>query len=119
MVVSFWDVFIFQENNELVLKEDDFASIQLGFHPKSQSISKISNELGFGPEFMVFMDDNIFEIAQVLTIHPYIDVILAGPTPEQTLSRLASNTYFNAVSLSESDVQRNVRSIALKKQTKT
>jgi FkbH-like protein len=107
---------IFQENLELVLKEEDFASIQLSWEPKSSSISRVSEELGFGSEFMVFMDDNIFEIAQVLTIHPFIDVIFAGPTPDQTLDRLSTSSFFNSVSLSKEDLERSSRGTLLKEQ---
>ena len=107
---------IFNENSELVLNEEDFSSIQLGWHPKSSSISRISEDLGFGAEFMVLMEDNIFEIAQILTNHPYIDVILAGPTPDQTLDRLSTALFFNAVSISQEDLERNARGILFKEQ---
>lgn len=107
---------IFKENSELVLKEEDFSSIQLGWHPKSHSISQISEDLGFGPEFMVFMDDNIFELAQVLTVHPYIDIVLAGPAPDQTLERLTSSHFCNMLSVSDEDLKRSARGAILRKQ---
>ena len=107
---------IFKENSELALKEEDFSSIQLGWHPKSESVSRVSEDLGVGSELMVLMEDNIFEIAQVLTAHPYIDVIFAGPSPEQTLDRLSATLFFNAVSISEEDLERSARGILLKEQ---
>ena len=57
---------IFAENKELALNLDDFASIQLGWLPKSEYISQVSNDLGFGSDLMVYLDDSLFEVAQVL-----------------------------------------------------
>jgi FkbH-like protein len=107
---------VFTENEDLALKLDDFASIQLGWLPKSDYVSQVSNELGFGSDFMVYMDDSLFEIAQVLSAHPYMDVIMAGPDSQSTITRLTSYRFFNAVSLSSEDLERGSRALKLKEQ---
>jgi FkbH-like protein len=107
---------IFDENNELLLSLDDFASMQFGWIPKSDSVSQVSNELGFGSDLMVYLDDSLFEIAQVLSAHPYMDVILAGPDSQSTITRLASYRFFNAVSVSSDDLERGSRALKLKEQ---
>jgi FkbH-like protein len=107
---------VFTENEDLALKLDDFASLQLGWLPKSDYVSQVSNELGFGSDFMVYMDDSLFEIAQVLSAHPYMDVIMAGPDSQSTITQLTSYRFFNAVSLSSEDLERGSQALKLKEQ---
>jgi len=107
---------IFEENTDLVLKADDFASVQVTFNPKSHSIAQVSSELSFGTEFMVFVDDSMFELAEAVVVHPHLDVVMAGPEPEATLRALSECRYFNAVSLSAEDLKRGTAALALKQQ---
>ena len=107
---------IFTENKELALNLKDFASIQLGWLPKSEYISQVSNDLGFGSDLMVYLDDSLFEIAQVLSVHPYMDAVIAGPDSQSTITRLANYRFFNAVSLSSDDLERGSRALKLKEQ---
>jgi len=107
---------IFDENKSMPLNLADFASLQIGWAPKSDAVGRISKELGFGPEYMVFMDDSLYEIAQVLSVHPDIDVLWAGPDSQGTLDRLAQSRFFNALSLSDEDLQRGSRAALLKEQ---
>lgn len=107
---------IFDENPEMVLKQDDFASLHISWHPKSDAVTRISQELGFGAEFFVFVDDSLFEVAEVLKAHPHIDVIVAGQEPQTTLDRLYETRFFNAISVSQEDMDRGGRALALKRQ---
>ena len=107
---------IFTENKELALNLDDFASIQLGWLPKSEYISQVSNDLGFGSDFMVYVDDSLFEVAQVLSVHPYMDAIVAGPDSQSTITQLTSYRFFNSVSMSNEDLKRGSRTLKLKEQ---
>ena len=107
---------IFTENKELALILDDFASIQLGWLPKSEYISQVSNDLGFGSDLMVYLDDSLFEVAQVLSVHPYMDAIVAGPDSQSTITRLASYRFFNSVSMLNEDLKRGSRALKLKEQ---
>ena len=107
---------IFEENKELALSLDDFSSIQLGWFPKSDGVSQVSKELGFGSDLMVYLDDSLFEIAQILSAHPFMDVIMAGPDSQATINRLAHYRFFNSVSLSSEDLERSSRALKLKEQ---
>ena len=107
---------IFTENKELILNLNDFASIQLGWSPKSDAVSQVSSELGFGSDLMVYLDDSLFEIAQVLSAHPYMDAVMAGPDSKSTITRLAYYRFFNAVSISNEDLKRSSRTLILKEQ---
>lgn len=98
---------IFQDNPNVALTGDDFSSMQISWDPKSRSIARISAELGFGPEFMLFVDDNPFELAEALGRHPDLDVILAGPEPADTLAALADGRYFHTVRITDTDLSRH------------
>ena len=107
---------IFEENKELPLSLDDFSSLQLGWTPKSDGVSQVSKELGFGSDLMVYLDDSLYEIGQILSVHPYMDVIMAGPDSQSTITRLSEYRFFNAVSMSSEDLERNSRAFKLKEQ---
>ncbi len=107
---------IFQDNPRLCLKLDDFASMRVGFNPKSESIAEISTDLGFGTEFMVFMDDSLFELVEAMRMHPYLDVLRAGTGAEQTLTSLSQLRFWNNVSLSAADLTRSDAALSLKRQ---
>jgi FkbH-like protein len=101
---------------DLPLGVDDFASLQIGFGPKSAAIEQVAEDLGFGPEHMLLVDDSVFEIAEVLTRHPDIDVVLAGPSPDITLRNLSASRLFNIATVSEADLQRSARAHVLRRQ---
>jgi FkbH-like protein len=107
---------VFAENRDLVLREADFASVRVGFGPKSAAIGEVAGELGFGPEFLVFVDDSPFELAEAVAAHPHLDVVLAGPDPDATLRVLSESRFFHAVSLSADDLARGAASRTLKEQ---
>jgi FkbH-like protein len=107
---------IFTENHDLPLKLEDFASLQVGFAPKSESVRRVSEDLGFGPEFMVFVDDSVFELTEVISAHPWIDVVKAGPDAEATLRSFSDTRFFNALSLSKEDLERSQAATILKQQ---
>ena len=86
---------IFEDNPNVALTGDDFSSMQISWDPKSRSIARISAELGFGAEFMLFVEDNPFEPAEALGRHPDLDVILAGPEPAATLPALSAGPHFH------------------------
>ncbi len=98
---------VFDDNPDLALDADDFSSLQIHWEPKSKSIAQISRELGFGSEFMVFVDDNPFELAEVIGQHPYIDIIPADRDPLETLQRLADSRFFHTAQVTSADLSRH------------
>lgn len=104
------------KNRELALAPDDFATLQLSYGPKSEGVARATAELGFGVEFMVLVDDSLFELAEVLRAHPHIDVLLAGPDPLLTLDRMSESRFFDAVQLLDEDTLRGERAARLRQQ---
>jgi FkbH-like protein len=54
---------------------DDFVSIKIGWHPKSESISEILQETNVLPDSVLFLDDNPREIDEVQKVFPTIRCI--------------------------------------------
>ena len=107
-------------NSDIPLELDDFSSVQIDFVPKSHSIAQVSAELGFGVDYMLFIDDSTFELAEVLLTHPYIDVFRAEKDPETMLQRFIEGRFFNRVRLEDTDLARseNIRNIQLQREHK-
>ena len=70
-------------------------------------MSVIERDLNFATDLMVYVDDNLVDLAEVLSRFPYIDVVLAGPTADYTLNRLSSARYFNTFRVTEEDTRRH------------
>ena len=104
------------QNRDLVLSAADFASVHVSWDAKSSGLAHAAQALGFGVEFMVFLDDSLFEISEVLRTHPDVDVVLAGPQPQLTLDRLSESHFFDAVHLIAEDLERAGRAAALRQQ---
>lgn len=65
---------VFQVNQDIILKLDDFVSIKANWNPKSQNIIEIREELNIGFDSIVFVDDNPFEREEVK--NNLVDVIV-------------------------------------------
>jgi FkbH-like protein len=107
---------LIDENPEIPLDTSSFATIRAAYQPKSRSISEVAEDLGFGPEYMLYVDDSLYELSEVLLSHPYIDILHAGPEPDQTLSRFVRDRYFNDVAVSDEDLARKDAAKSLKRQ---
>jgi FkbH-like protein len=107
---------VFRENTDLRLTLDDFTVTEFSFGAKSEAVDRIAAAMGFGAEFMVFLDDSLFDIAEVLVAHPGVDVVRAGPEPEDTLRWLTASRLFNAVSVTAEDGARATAARALSQQ---
>jgi len=99
----------FDSHPGFALRSTDFASAQLHLQAKSLSISRIEQDLGFASDLMAFLDDSPQELVEVLLTHPWIDIVPAGPTPEQTLLRLAEAGIGCIATATEDDLQRHQR----------
>jgi len=97
---------VLEENADLALRRRNFSSLALSWGDKSESVKQIERDLNFGTDLMLYLDDNPVDLAEVVVHHPHIDIVLAGPTADYTLSRLSLARYFNALSLTLEDTRR-------------
>jgi FkbH-like protein len=61
---------VIRNHPDMVLRERDFAAMQINWEDKATNLSRLSNELNIGPQHMVFLDDNPSERNWVRQRHP-------------------------------------------------
>jgi FkbH-like protein len=86
---------VFQQHPDLVLRESDFAAMQINWEDKATNLVRIARELNIGLQHLVFWDDNPAERAWVRERHP---AVLVPELPQDTakyvdvLSRCETDT---------------------------
>jgi len=66
---------VFQQHPDLVLRESDFATMQINWDDKATNLARIARELNIGLQHLVFLDDNPAERAWVRERHPEVLVV--------------------------------------------
>lgn len=94
-----------------ILRPEDFIVIKANWETKSQNMSEIASILNIGKDALVFVDDNPREREIIRQQIPEAAVpeMTRGETlePEKYIKILDKNGYFEVVSLSEDDKNRN------------
>ena len=89
-----------------VLKPEDFIVIKANWEPKSRNIAQIAKELNIGTDSLVFVDDNPAEreiVRQQLAMVAVPEI----STVEHYIREIDRHGYFEVVSLSKDDLERN------------
>jgi FkbH-like protein len=94
---------VFETNPHMVLKEAHFASMQVNWKDKSDSLKAIARELNIGTESLVFIDDSPLERGLVARALPEVLVPDFSLQPEQYSQKLFSLNVFHQMSLTEED----------------
>lgn len=81
---------LFSQRTDFPLRYDDFAIINASWDTKSSSILDIVTKLNIGIDSVLFIDDNIGELIEVVTHFPEINFINALPDGEQTYNILVN-----------------------------
>jgi HAD-superfamily phosphatase, subfamily IIIC/FkbH-like domain len=92
-----------------VLHLEHFSAFVANWEPKSENISRIAAALNIGLESMVFVDDNPAERAIVRAQLPAVAVPEVGDDVSRYPLILDRGGYFDVVSLSSDDVNRNAQ----------
>ena len=98
---------VFESHPNMLLKKDHFASMEINWNPKSESIKKIAKGLNISLEHMVFVDDNPVECEQVREALPTVSVIHLGKQPEHFVNLLSKEGLFDTISFSLEDRSRS------------
>ncbi|MED3549813.1 HAD-IIIC family phosphatase [Cytobacillus praedii] len=104
----------FEKRAEIKLKWEDFAVVCANWNPKSENIAVIARKLNIDTTAMLFIDDNISELAKAASVHSKLNLLLADPTGKETIHRLLNYPgvyYLNkdeSASLRTVDVQSNL-----------
>jgi len=93
---------------DCLLKPDDFLSFQANWEPKSENIRRIADDIGIGLDSLVFVDDNPAERALVREQLPMVAVPeVEGGVPFSYIRAIEDGRYFETLTLSSDDLQRN------------
>jgi len=96
----------FREREEMLLKEESFASFQANWDDKATNLRRIAEELSLGLDSFVFVDDNPAERELIRQRLPEVAVPELPDDPTLYASILDAAGYFEAASFSEEDMRR-------------
>ncbi len=88
------------------LKREEFASFKANWEPKHLNLQAMAKELNIGLDSIVFADDNPAERQVVRGFLPQVETVPLS-VPEEYIRALDRQAYFETVSLSEDDLNRN------------
>lgn len=99
-----------------VLKLDDFVAFYANWKPKSENLVAIAHDINIGVDSLVFLDDSPMERAEVRQALPQVSVPeVVGEDVFSYMRVIEEAGYFEPVSLSADDFDRNATYQANKK----
>jgi FkbH-like protein len=97
----------FEQHPEMVLRREDIACFVANWEDKASNLRKIAHALNIGLDSLVFVDDNPFERNLVRQELPQVAVPEISDDPSFYITALADAGYFEAVSITAEDRERN------------
>jgi FkbH-like protein len=103
---------ILTDHPDCLLRPEDFAAIELGWGPKSDSIKRMSERLRLGLDAFVFLDDSPFEREEVSKALPQVTVLEFPDDALQLVATLAETLAFDAPRVTKEDHERTASYVA-------
>jgi FkbH-like protein len=97
--------------HDLIVPRDAIFPMEVHWHAKSASVSRILEAWNVGPESVVFIDDNPAELAEVQAAHPAIECIRFPGSPKEVYSLLTRLRDLFAKPLITAEDRLRVRSL--------
>lgn len=97
---------VLESHADCLLRPKDFAAIEVGWSPKSQSLRRIADKLNLGLDAFVFLDDSAFEREEVKRALPQVSVIDFPSDPNDLVSTLSRTFAFDSNRITEEDRKR-------------
>jgi FkbH-like protein len=97
---------VFTQNKNMVLERKHFASLQVHWRPKTESIMAIAQQLNIGLEHIVFVDDNQVECEEISRALPMLSVIWLPGQPERYSQALLQDGLCDSLAISSEDLRR-------------
>jgi FkbH-like protein len=101
----------------MVLREEQFASIQINWADKVANMRAIAEDLNIGLDSLVFVDNDPLNRQQIRQALPEVFVLELPDDPSGYLPALENLNEFNTLQLTEEDLYRN-RSYAVRREMK-
>ena len=97
---------VIREHPDMILREKNFASVQINWNDKAQNIKQIANEINIGLNSIVFFDDDKINQERIRQEFPEVLTIELSDDPSQYSSILKDLTDFNVLQKTEEDTKR-------------
>ena len=97
---------VFDRHSEMPLRRDHFVSWRVNWHPKSENIRSLSEELQLGLDSFIFIDDSPIECAEVRSAFPEVLTLQLPEVPEQIPVFLNHVWAFDQVETTAEDKRR-------------
>ena len=99
---------VIEEHPDMVLKKEHFASIKINWNDKVSNIKEISNELNFGPDNFVFIDDDPLNREFMKSSLPEVLTIDLPKDPSKYVRIMQEINEFNLLKITNEDKQRGI-----------
>ena len=97
---------VITKHPDMILREKNFASIQINWDDKANNMKKISNEINIGLDSMVFFDDDKLNQERIKQEFPEILTVELSNEPTQFVSMLKKLNDFNVLHRTNEDRKR-------------
>ena len=97
---------VFRKHPHMVLKEDNFAAMQISWDDKTANMKAIAEELNIGMDSLVFIDDDKANRQMIREAFPEINVVEMPEDPSLYLKTLIDLNDFNTFQITEEDRKR-------------
>lgn len=109
---------VFRDNENMVLKENDFSCMKINWNLKPDNIKEIAKDLNIGLQHIVFVDDSDFEIEMVTKLLPEVTTVLVPKNLSMLNNIFDGKGYFDKIQDSSVDSNRTEMYLAESKRKK-
>ncbi|HLC50567.1 MAG TPA: HAD-IIIC family phosphatase [Candidatus Nanoarchaeia archaeon] len=97
---------VFKKHPDMVLRENNFASMRINWNDKVSNIIEIAKELNIGLDSIVFIDDDKLNRDLVRKRLPEVNVVDLPEDPSLYLKTLMEINDFNSFSITDEDLKK-------------
>ena len=109
---------VFQDNENMVLKHNDFSCMKINWNLKPDNIKEIAKDLNIGLQHIIFIDDSHFEIEMVNELLPEVTTILVPKNLSELHNIFDNKGYFDKIQNSKLDSNRTEMYLAERERKK-
>jgi FkbH-like protein len=96
---------VFRDHPDLLLREKDFAALQINWQDKATNLRAIARELNIGLQHLVFLDDNPAERQWVREVLPEV-LVPELPADAALFADVLTDCQLDTLALTEEDLKR-------------
>ena len=98
---------VFRLRADMPLKREHITALRVNWNPKPANLRELADELQFGLDAFIFMDDNPIECGQVEAAHPEV-LTLSLPHSTEAIPQYLANVWaFDRFGITEEDRKRS------------